>query len=1729
MNDPLVDEIRESLDSVRAVLVDAIRTYALRQARLHDEITHLIRSADVPPQIVERLQALAESLDADLADNGELSRSMRSLKDAIEALAPNAAAPIPSDIAERTRDADVVAIESRFQDAESFALEQRIDSLKVELRRQSKRLEQQIAYRDRANTFQARTRRDLTAAREELDTLRNSFAFRLGSLLVAAVRSPRGLLLLPLGLAGLGKALWPRVWRRMRRMLAGQTGDGRPDLGPDVQLTSEAAAWLERQSGQEASVERLRAGADLAARLPEQAARLRVATIMDEFSFSAYRHCCEMLPLNAAQWQLEVEEFSPHLLLVESAWKGQDESWSRKVYPLSRELVELVAWCRERGIPTVFWNKEDPVHLSVFMKTARQFDFVFTTDIDCVRAYKAALGHDQVYWLPFACQPQEHNPVEEYDRKDAFCFAGSYYAKYPERQQDFATLIGAMCGLRPCDIYDRNAGKDAAELAYPEQYQPMIKGALPYDRISLAYKGYRFGINLNTVKQSQSMFARRAFELLACNTVTVSNFSRGLRLMLGDLVVSSDDGSQLTGRIAPLLADARDYRRFRLAGLRKVMSEHTCQDRLRYVLEKVRGSALDDELPGIVVVGAATDVAAAMRLFEAFARQHYRHKTLWLVGSAEVLDRLPQRDGIACRLFTNEQARTVGLDDAGPGAWIACFSASDHYGANYLTDLALATRYASNAVIGKGAFHRSGQDGVQLVSPDAAYRAQSGGLPLRRGMTKADELSGTLAWLMEQGCDHLLSDAFGIDEFNYCQNGAGTDCSAVDDLPGLWAGLPLDTLYRLAEAASGETLIEARTEAGACFTVSRLSRMLPMGGHADGRIELTTEDDAMLLRSAIKGNEHVYLYAIRPVPVEEFFPKRIGKFNFVVQTEMLLSFVLIYLDAEYQRIGHTIRACSSNLSITPPAGTRHVRLGLRVQGPGTARLQGLLLGHAPSLAAGIPARAEHLLVSRGYPSYEHLYSYAYVHRRVLGYYRHGIPIDVFRLTEDHVSYSEFEGVDIVSGQLSDLELMLQSNPHRTVLVHSLDRALWSVLKQHAGDSTILAWVHGAEIQPWFRRDFSFLDERDRERGMQRSNDRMAFWRELLADPPSNLRLVFVSRHLVREAERDVGIALDPSRYEVIHNHIDEALFSYVPKDPAQRMRILSIRPYSRPTYANDLTVKAILDLSREPYFQDLEFRLIGDGRLFEETVEPLREFSNVVLEQRFLTQAEIAALHKDYGIFLCPSRIDSQGVSRDEAMASGLVPITNRVSAIPEFVDDQCALIADPEDWQGMADAVRRLYAEPDTFLEMSAAASRRVREQSGHEQTLAQELALMRAVPPLSAQDPGPPSPPRMSRQRVAIYGDLDLNLIDGSAVWAASLAEALAGNKHVDVDLFLKTPIRNTQVIRGLLGLVNVRLVEPPAGVAVRQREDAIDSILEADTRCGYQAVLLRGFDLACAAVACPGLTGRLWIYLTDVPHRREDFTPERLQALQEVAEGASLVLCQTAELERHLVVLAPAAAGKTRLLPPMIPNVRHQSSRPSRKPGDPLKIAYAGKFAPLWGIRELFDTVDKLRAEGLPIELHVFGDKIHDPADDPDFRSDVRSRLEGGSGLIWYRGLSRVQVLEKLAEMDLGWAWRNTAFEEASLELSTKVLEYMACGIPVLLARNRINADLLGDDYPLFVAEEDLDASLRALFLGDRPVDEIRLRLAALAERFTFRAVESSYLTPLLRPESEREQPE
>lgn len=368
-----------------------------------------------------------------------------------------------------------------------------------------------------------------------------------------------------------------------------------------------------------------------------------------------------------------------------------------------------------------------------------------------------------------------------------------------------------------------------------------------------------------------------------------------------------------------------------------------------------------------------------------------------------------------------------------------------------------------------------------------------------------------------------------------------------------------------------------------------------------------------------------------------------------------------------------------------------------------------------------------LIVTNQYPSDDDLYRNMFVHTRIKCYQDKGLHVDVFNCSNKIVSPYTFDGVNVYGGGLEELTSIIKVGMYGTICVHFIELNMYTAIQKGRTNEKLIVWIHGIEAERWHRRACNFSQseiKKNRNVWEQRDNEKMEFMRDIYKN--KDIFFVFISNWIKNIAAQDAGIAARNST--VIHNVINEKIYSYVKKTPGRRKFILSIRPYTTLNYANDLSVKAILQLSQDPIFSDLHFTLYGSMGPFEETVAPLRGFGNVTLINKFLTAQEIKAAHAEHGIFLCPTRLDTQGVSIGEAMASGLVPITNRVCAIPEFIDETCGILADGEDYMGLAAGIRRLYENPDLFLQMSQNASKRVREQCGIYVTIEKEIRLIKS-----------------------------------------------------------------------------------------------------------------------------------------------------------------------------------------------------------------------------------------------------------------------------------------------------------------------------------------------------------------------------------------------------------------
>jgi FkbM family methyltransferase len=1318
------EQLRAEYEQQRLSLGEQVAD--LQQQKVSQGEQLLQRDQDAAAQALRyaELEASASDLQVCLTDSEDVRRQQaehlaleRDARADAESLLEESAAQwqqlrqqLEEDLAATRSWLDAANVKYRAATGEQIPqLKAHLESMRSRSAEQQKKIEELAENLQRANA-----KRHL--AEQRLIKTRGSLTYQLGYQLKSGATSLGGFVRLPGSLFGLYREA------SKKRKVARQKSIGRdepPKALPAPQRASDAQRPV------------LLAGESQARslmRTPQPgASQVRVACIMDEFSYGSYRHECNLLQLTPGNWERELKEFRPEMLLIESAWRGKDDLWGNKVGHNSQELQGILAWCRANGIPTAFWNKEDPVHFETFLTTAKQFDHVFTTDIDCIHRYKAGLGHERVDLLPFACQPAVHNPIELFQRKDAFCFAGAYYVRYPDRTRDLGNFVAELPKFRPLEIYDRNFGKDDPNYQFPAEYQPYIVGTLPFEQIDTAYKGYRYAINLNSVKQSQSMFARRVFELLGSNTVTVSNYSRGLRLMFGELVVTTDNGAEMLRRLSLLAGSEQSSGKLRLAALRKVMREHTYEQRMNYVLSKALKRAMPESLPKISIIARAASTEQLDSLLDSVRRQSHQPASVCIVVSASLMAGVSVRDA-SVTLVNEKQLKKRALGEfIGDAQWIAGFCPEDHYGDNYLLDIALATRYSQAGVIGKAAHYSWDGQAAVLQAAEQGY-CPVAALPARASAVVAERISQepALDWLKALSTlSYPADDALAIDPFNYCRGGAQADVHAqVGDLV-LDTGLAIEELQARAEA-----IRPAKVELGDQVFLTGQELQSMFGPLRSKQVDMQLLGSAWGFDSQIEDARHEYLYASTEIEPAQLGATDQVKLFLDTTPGLNLQLVLLMLDAQKQRISHVMVPANRNMVAELPPETAFLRLGLRVYAGGRAEINGLLLGHRDLQPSTLLERSRHLLLTNHYPAYDDLYRNGFVHSRVKAYRQHGVPVDVFRLRKNQaVSYHEFEDSDVTTGSPEMLERMLECGQFDSVLVHFLDADMWEVLRRHLHHTKVTVWVHGAEIQPWWRREYNFTTEEQLQLGKLESEKRLAFWRGVLQPMPANLKLVFVSQHFAETVMEDLGFRLPESQYEIIHNPINTDLFRYQSKPVELRRKILSIRPYHSKTYANDLSVQAIQALSGKPWFKELEFLLVGDGPLFDETLAPLRNYANVSIQRGFLTQLEVARLHGEYGVFLCPSRMDTQGVSRDEAMASGLVPVTNAVAAIPEFVDAECGVLAASESAAEIAQGIERIYTDEDYFKSLSSNAADRVRRQSAAHLMISKELALFRAI----------------------------------------------------------------------------------------------------------------------------------------------------------------------------------------------------------------------------------------------------------------------------------------------------------------------------------------------------------------------------------------------------------------
>jgi glycosyltransferase involved in cell wall biosynthesis len=330
------------------------------------------------------------------------------------------------------------------------------------------------------------------------------------------------------------------------------------------------------------------------------------------------------------------------------------------------------------------------------------------------------------------------------------------------------------------------------------------------------------------------------------------------------------------------------------------------------------------------------------------------------------------------------------------------------------------------------------------------------------------------------------------------------------------------------------------------------------------------------------------------------------------------------------------------------------------------------------------------------------------------------------------------------------------------------------------------------------------------------------------------------------------------------------------------------------------------------------------------------------------------------------------------------------------------------------------------------------------------------------------------MARRRILLYGDVDLNIIDGSAVWLTSLAFTLSQNKSNRVYVLLKAKPKRDQLIRDLLSHKNINVLNPytlfPDKEFSNNRlttTEASSLIQELDQKYKFSLIIIRGFDQCEKAVNQCTEPNKIIPYITDFTCDQEIISREEADRLIHIYDKVRCMFAQTPLMISILKEIINPAEDKFKLLTPMIPD--YPPEEPSFR-NLANTLVYVGKFAKNWYTFEMLQAFTKMHG----VKFNIAGDKFH--LDLNDKKEEIIDILQNDRNINWIKGVSREESNQLISESDIGISWRSPELDnDNSVELSTKILEYGRLGKPSIVRKTLIHQELFGADYPLFVDDE------------------------------------------------------
>lgn len=442
--------------------------------------------------------------------------------------------------------------------------------------------------------------------------------------------------------------------------------------------------------------------------------KLNIIGIFDEFLYNTFKDIFNIHLISPNDKILNNYSF----FFCESCWNGNNGEWKYKINSktVKTEVLDILKQCKKLNIPTIFFNKEDPVNFDSYIETAKHFDIIITTDTNCIKKY-TDLTQSKIFVMPFTLNPLTINNIDRQNDNDNSFFAGSFtYSLSEERKQNTNILLDKL-KTKDFILFDRSLNKLQRKEFYNNKYSlnifhpkynKYIHSAISHSDLLNVHLMTNWCGNLNTIKNSDTMFARRVLEASIMKNSLVTDYSQGVYKNFENSIYKLEDELKYDNNEDILLNQIKKQ-----LGWRNVIKNYNSYNHFSNIFEQINIKDFENPFKQknkISVICSTNRINNYSIILQNYNRQKYSNKELIIVFNLDMNSNIQniinnnKNSNIIIKQIDEKETlgyclnRAINLSN---GNIISKFDDDDFYGENYLQDMYYSMIISNADLVGK--------------------------------------------------------------------------------------------------------------------------------------------------------------------------------------------------------------------------------------------------------------------------------------------------------------------------------------------------------------------------------------------------------------------------------------------------------------------------------------------------------------------------------------------------------------------------------------------------------------------------------------------------------------------------------------------------------------------------------------------------------------------------------------------------------------------------------------------------------------------------------------------------------------------------------------------------------------------------------------------------------------------------------------------------------------------